>query len=324
MQENNPLQNTFELDNRRLLVFGLSLLIILSLIVVASLYVSRGKRIGDQTPLVDRSQEIFAPITVQAKSALVWDIKNQKVLFEKNPDEKLPLASLAKVMVALTAIDLIPDYTVVTVKKEFLNEEGDSGLFADERWKLSDLIDFSLVVSSNDAATAIAAVSGYSQVGGDTYNIGRELFLTKMNERAGELGLTQTVFSKENGLDTDKENGGAYGSARDIVRLFEYVLKNHPEIFEATKYKEITITSLNNIHHVATNTNQIVDSIPGLVASKTGYTELSGGNLAIVLDPGIGRPVVIAVLGSTLEGRFEDVNLLSQKVLEYLASESTQ
>jgi len=312
-------ENYFEIENKRLISLGFLLLILLSLIFLVSLYTSRGIRIYEEKKIAEIEKvNPFENTTIEAKSAIVWDIVNSEVIFEKNPDEKLPLASITKVMMAVTALDLAPEYTVVTIDKKFLEEEGDSGLFANERWRLRDLIDLSMVVSSNDAAAAIAAITGGVSAGTDVFEIGKKEFINKMNEKALSIGMEKSTFYKENGLDRDKENSGAYGSARDTAKLFEYALRNHPEILEATKYKNVNIKSLNDISHNVKNTNQSVGEIPGLLASKTGYTELSGGNLGVIIDPGIGRPIVIVVLGSTYEKRFEDVSILSAKTLEYL------
>lgn len=311
--------NYFEIENKRLISLGFFLLIILSLIFLISLYISRNIRVYEEKIIaqIEKSNP-FENINIEARSAIVWDIINSRALFEKNPDEKLPLASITKIMMAVTALDLVPQNTVITIDRKFLEEEGDSGLFANEKWQLKDLINFSMVVSSNDAATAIASITGGVSAGTDVFDIGKQEFINKMNEKAFSIGMEKTVFYKEHGLDRDRENSGAYGSARDTVKLFEYALKNHPEILEATKYQNVKIRSLNDISHNAENTNQSVGDIPGLLASKTGYTELSGGNLGVIIDPGIGRPIIIVVLGSTYEKRFEDVAFLSTKTLEYL------
>ncbi len=97
----------------------------------------------------------------------------------------------------------------------------------------------------------------------------------------------------------------------------QYILENHPEILEATKYQTINISSLDKIH-TAKNTNVDVNQIPGLLASKTGYTDMAGGNLGIAFDSSIGRPVVVVVLGSTMDGRFQDVSKLVKASLTYI------
>jgi D-alanyl-D-alanine carboxypeptidase len=290
-------------------------------ILSLSVYFSRSIPGHDKSPVATPPHDFLNGVNLEAKSVIVWDIKNQTVIYEKNADEKLPLASIAKVMMALTAIELFPDNTVVNIDRRFLEEEGDTGLFANEKWRLKDLVDFALVVSSNDAAAAIASLPSLQQVDNHNLDLGRAEFIFKMNEGAKRIGLEQTSFYSENGLDTNGEVSGAYGSARDVAKLFEFVLRNNPEILEATKYSQVELLSLNNISHRLHNTNQISGSIPSLLASKTGFTDLSGGNLAIVFDPAIGRPVVIVVLGSTYDGRFTDVSELSNRILGLLSSQ---
>ena len=80
----------------------------------------------------------FLLITLKAKAAYVYDIRTETILFAKNEDVRLPLASLAKVMSALVAEDLSPSYSTITIVEEALKTEGDSGFFKDEKWFLGD------------------------------------------------------------------------------------------------------------------------------------------------------------------------------------------
>ena len=149
-------------------------------------------------------------------------------------------------------------------------------------------------------------------------NIGRIEFVKKMNEKAQSFGLAQTYFYNENGLDTEDTLPGAVGSAKDMAMLMEYILKNHPEIVESTKHGSFKIESLNNISHYAKNTNVDIDKIPGVIASKTGYTNLAGGNLVIAMDPFLGRPIIISVFGSTYDGRFDDISKIVDATMKYI------
>ncbi|MCK5060134.1 MAG: D-alanyl-D-alanine carboxypeptidase [Candidatus Pacebacteria bacterium] len=267
---------------------------------------------------ITQEKNPFKDLDLSAQAAYVWDAKKQKALFAYNANTSLPLASLTKVMMAVTAVDLIPPYTTIVIEPEHLKEEGDSGLYGNERWKLKDLLDYSLVVSSNDGARAIASVAGSIYLGTSTQSLGREGFVSKMNEKAEMWNLRQTHFINENGLDIDEENGGAYGSARDMAILFEYVLNEYPLVIEMTREKEVAIESLSHIVHRGENTNTKVSEIPGLLASKTGFTDLSGGNLVIAFSPDLNHPIIISVLGSTYEGRFNDVLTLVQATQLYL------
>ncbi len=265
----------------------------------------------------------FSEIKLTAKSAIVWDMKNQKMLFSLEEGRVLPLASLTKAMMALTATELVPDYTTITIGKDSLGEEGDIGLLAEEKWSLKNLLALSLISSSNDGARAIAAVTGSIIDDTEPGNAHDEKsqrmrFVRKMNDLAKSIGLTKTYFGNENGLDKDETESGAYGTARDVTSLFDYIMRNHPSLLEPTKYSELTLKSLNNIDHEVRNTNIALDTIPGLLGSKTGFTDLAGGNLVVVMDPGLEGPYIISVLGSTLDGRFYDVGLLAKATKEYV------
>ena len=113
------------------------------------------------------------------------------------------------------------------------------------------------MVSSNDGARSVASVIGATNLKTDDYNLGRKDFVSKMNEKAEELGLKQTYFTNESGLDDGITSGG-YGSAIDVSKLLGYILKNHPEILEATRYQTLNISSLDKTH-LAKNTNIDVD-----------------------------------------------------------------
>jgi len=260
----------------------------------------------------------FTSITLKAKSAYVYDARTKSVIFAHNENTRMPLASLTKLMTALVAKELSPAYGTVTVSREALMKDGDNGLLAGEKWALNDLIDFSLIVSSNDGMHAVAlALGALGKSNASSSEIVND-FVSKMNIKAAELNLKNTYFWNETGLDESDVKGGAYGTARDVVSLMEYIITYHPEMLNATREVSATLSSLNDIKHVAINTNDLAGSIPGLLASKTGYTNTAGGNLALAFDPEIGRPIIIAILGSTEKGRFEDARKLIEVTLEYL------
>ncbi|MEX2014246.1 MAG: hypothetical protein WD896_02740 [Parcubacteria group bacterium] len=260
----------------------------------------------------------FPQIEVNAKAVYVYDVRAGTTLFAKNEDVRLPLASLTKVMSAVVAEDSSPLYGTVTISSEALMTEGDSGLFRDERWSLKDILDFSLLTSSNDGMRAVALSLGALHRANATSSLIINDFVVKMNSKAGELGLKNTYFSNETGLDESEVKGGAYGSARDMSALFEYILLSHPELLESTRETVATFQSIDNHLHIGKNTNSMAGEIPGLMASKTGFTDTAGGNLVIAFDPELGRPFIISILGSTEQGRFEDARNLVAAVMEYI------
>jgi D-alanyl-D-alanine carboxypeptidase len=92
--------------------------------------------------------------------------------------------------------------------------------------------------------------------------------------------------------------------------MFGYIIKSYPTIITDTAKPIATYISADKKRHVAINTNKIIAALPGLRASKTGYTDIADGNLAVVIDAGVNQPYAIVVLGSTESGRFRDVDKL--------------
>lgn len=159
---------------------------------------------------------------------------------------------------------------------------------------ISKLVDKTLMQSKNEAAIALASANNN--------------FVDLMNKKAEELSLNQTYFLNETGLDISKQTAGALGSANDVAKLITYALKNNQGLFEAT----LTDSYL--------NTNPFATTTTLLIASKTGLTDLAGGNLAIVFDAGFNHPVVSVVLGSSEKGRFTDTKKLIDATFKYLAN----
>lgn len=255
----------------------------------------------------------FSNIHITAKSAYVWDVNSQKALYKKNESEQLPLASLTKLMTALVAEEVLGEHDAITISETAIKQDGVSGLSSGETFDRMALSDLMLISSSNDGAYALAYAAGAVLAQKDPANA----FVQAMNIRADELGLTQTFFKNPTGLDISLTEAGSYGTARDISFLMEYIIKNEPNIIEFTKDREIDITSENGETHETENTNYYVDQIPGLIASKTGYTDLAGGNLVVAFDAGLNRPIIITVLGSTRQERFSDVMALVNETKEY-------
>lgn len=282
-----------------------------------------GKFLSVPAPKTDAPSAVpttFTVLSLAARTVFVLDAKTGTEIWSLNPDTQLPLASLTKIMMAVTALSLAPASTTVTIDSRFLQSEGDSGLFGSERWRLDDLVDLTLVESSNDGASAIAAVVGAGGQGSAFYGLGQAQFVNAMNKKADELGLAQTYFLNPTGLDMSADVSGSYGSARDVATLFSYALRAYPKLFGATRYPSREFTSLSALKHTVKNTDTLVDRIPALLGSKTGYTDLAGGNLVIAFAAGPERPIVISVLGSTEQGRFDDVEKLVWAALSYLAN----
>lgn len=257
----------------------------------------------------------FDGMTIEGQTAFIYDVRDQKVLFNKDADKAHVLASITKLMTALVAYELLEDAERIDIDERALEEYGDSGFKDGETFTLDELLDLTLVTSSNDGAFALAETAGEEATGGQD---GVPAFIDAMNIRATEIGLSQTYFNNPTGLDESAEEGGAYGSARDVTFLMEYMIRNYPNLLELTKVDDARVTNEEGEIHLAENTNTAIREIPGLIASKTGYTELAGGNLVVAFDAGLNHPVIITVLGSSREGRFTDVVKLVEATRVYM------
>ncbi len=236
----------------------------------------------------------FNDIVIEAKAAFVYEPDTGRIFYAKNKDLVLPIASVTKVMTALTASELLPPSTIISFSPK-------------RHYQVKDLVALTLISSSNDGALALA--SSTKAV------LGRDL-VKEMNAEAASLGLTQTSFANPTGLDLSETQAGAYSSASDVAHLFTYVLALQPELLYATKFPEIEAGTVEGVRHRFENTDEIVSDLPGLIASKTGFTDIAGGNLAIAFDRGLNQPVVVVVLGSSEAGRFTDMRQLVLTTLQ--------
>ena len=315
-------------NKRTAILFGLSLFVLMSLIILLFFYEREQKRIIIEDG-VQRAESgtkhITANLNLEAQAVYVFDTKTNTVLYAKNAEAQLPLASLTKLMTAIVASEYLKPTDRIAINDSDLLAEGDSGLVSGETWSVRDLLSFTLVVSANDGALALARTAGEraeKEIKEKTLSqkSSVEQFITLMNEKARAIGLEQTYFLNPTGLDATEYTGGGYGSAHDAALMLLYTLKNNFSTIETTRQPEIAYQSEGNLEdYRAINTNQIIDKIPGLIASKTGFTDLAGGNLVIAFDAGINHPIGIAVLGSTFEGRFSDIDTLIQETLRVMA-----
>lgn len=256
-------------------------------------------------------------IALQADAAYVWDVAGQRALYKKNESEVLPLASITKLMTALLAYELIAEQTTLDVPLAAIRQAGNSGLLTGEQLSAQELSQLALISSSNDAAYALGANVGHLLGERDP----AKQFIEGMNIRANELQLPTLSFNNTTGLDISTSEAGAFGSARDVSFLMEYILVNHPELLAPTTQSATRVYNTAGAYHNIENTNAVANQIPNLLGSKTGYTDLAGGNLTVAFDLGLNRPIIITVLGSTRDARFADVLELVAAVQESVSTE---
>ncbi|HVM73848.1 MAG TPA: serine hydrolase [Candidatus Paceibacterota bacterium] len=253
----------------------------------------------------------FASVRLQAQSAYVYDMQTQQVLYTLNPDAERPMASLTKIAMALAVSEVLPLDSTITIPYDTAPVSSAEVLTKGSVWTVRDVLNFTLIASSNQGADILGRAANdplhvkypLSPQSGTT--------VWRMNKLVRDLGLTDMLFSNDSGLDLSSTESGAYGSARDVGTLVAYAASTSLDLFTETTQNTMTFKNAAGMTATAYNTDTALGAIPGIVMGKTGYTDLAGGNLAVVFDAaGIGHPVVAVVMGSTIDGRFSDMKQL--------------
>lgn len=200
------------------------------------------------------------PLGTHARGAALIDVASGRVLYTKNGDEPMRIASLTKIMTAIVAIEQGDLNSKVKVSARAAGKEGSSiYLRAGEEMKLEDMLYGLMLRSGNDAATAVA-----EHVGGTV-----EGFVKLMNEKAEWIGLTHTQFMNPSGLDQD----GHYSTANDLARLTAYALHN-PTFAQIVKTRVKKAPNPNDPwDYEWTNKNKMLALYEGADGVKTGYTK---------------------------------------------------
>ena len=215
-----------------------------------------------------------------SKSSILIDQDTGRVLYEKNPDDKRPLASLSKMMTFLIAIEAINNKEVnkediIVVDKDIAKVRGSSyHLKVGEKVPLIELMKGLMIVSGNDAAVAISKHIGKSE----------ESFVKIMNKKAKEIGMKNTNFVNCNGLpiyslsDPKKPPKENISTARDIAILGKYMMDNYEK--EVTAITDMQTYNYSERGFCKNNTNGLLSIIPEVDGIKTGYTGNAGYCLA--------------------------------------------
>jgi len=252
-------------------------------------------------------------LDLQTKAAIsvkINEVGREKILFRKNIDQPLPIASLTKLMTAVIVLENSEDDSLskkVIVSPKAASQE-DVPVFGNlksgDKLSVKKLLELMLIYSSNDAAWALFEV------------IGQEYFVEKMNQKAEILGLENTHFVNPTGLDPenllynlDNLDYFNYSTARDLVKLAQYILKEHPLIFEISRKEPLYL---------------IKDGIFDLfltqkvIGGKTGYTDEAGGCILFVFKNDEGNLFINVILGTpSASARIAEM----QKLIDY-ASEA--
>ena len=222
-----------------------------------------------------------------AKSAILIEASTGKILFEKNADEKLHPASMTKMMSMLLIIEAIEDGVIkwdqVVQVSENASSMGGSQILLEtgEKMSVRDLFKGVAIASGNDAVVALAET-----VAGSVNN-----FVSMMNKRASELGLTNTNFKNPHGLD----DANHYSSSRDMSIIAKELVK-HKEVLEYTKIYEDYLREDTDRKIWLVNTNRLVRFYDGVDGLKTGYTEDAGYCMTATAEKD-GMRIIAVVMG---------------------------
>ena len=242
------------------------------------------------------SNSLAAP-KIEAKTAILMDYNSDKILYELEPDMSIYPASMTKIMTAIVAFDLLKkgsikldDEVVVSEKAWRMSKSGYSSQFImlNDKVSIEDLLRGIIVVSGNDSCVALAeGIAGTE-----------ENFADMMNDKAQEIGLTNTNFSNSSGIN-DPDN---YSTVKDILIMSNYLIKNYPVYYEYFKEKEFTWDRTGGDPITQGNRNPLLYKNLGADGIKTGYLAVEKYSLASSVQRGERRLIAV---GSGFETKNE-------------------
>ena len=251
----------------------------------------------EDVPVVDAAAQ--PQLSLNCRAAILVDQDTGTVLYEKNADEQVPIASITKVMTLLLTFEAIHNgqltlETTVPVSEHAYHMGGSQiWLEPGEQFTLDEMIKAICVSSANDAAVAVAELVGGSEQG----------FVQMMNDRAAELGMTNTTFHNACGLDTE----GHLSTARDVAIMSRQILTTCPEVLH---YTGIWTDTLRGGATQLVNTNKLLRRYNGITGLKTGTT----GGAGVCISASATRDglnLIAVVLGApSSKDRFEAATTL--------------
>ena len=240
-------------------------------------------------------------LNLSSESAILMDAESSKILYEKNIDEKLPMASMTKIMSMLLIMENIENGSLKYEDKVLISENasgmGGSQVFlqAGEEYTVNDLLKCIAVSSANDAVVAMA-----EKISGSV-----DAFVTLMNEKAKSLGLENTNFANPHGLDNENH----YSTAYDMAIMAKELLK-HEDILRYTSIYEDYLTKPDGSQVWLVNTNRLVRFYDGVDGLKTGYTTEAGYCLTATAKKNDLRLISVVMKSPSAEERSSDTSTL--------------
>lgn len=244
---------------------------------------------------------------IQAKAAIAIDMKSGLILYGKNINNPLPIASISKLMTGIIILEENTPDEIVTISKNAAKTGGsEAGLIAGEKMTIENLLYALLLPSGNDAAVALAEHN--------SQNI--KNFVKKMNKKSRLIGLNSTSFINPTGLDEknsiSKIKNTNLSSAYDLGILAQYAYKKK-FIQDTVKKKTYEIYSTDKkIRHQLVNKNELLKSYFKVLGLKTGTTEQAGECLAAIIENNGGNSILTIVLNSP--NRYNESKILADWV----------
>ncbi len=231
-----------------------------------------------------RAQE--EPENLYARSAVLMDADTGRILYEKNGEEVLPMASTTKIMTLLVTLENADLEGTVTVSSYAASmPDVQLNIREGERYRLKDLCYSMMLESHNDAAAAIA-----EHVGGSV-----EGFASMMNQKARDLGCYHTYFITPNGLDAEDEHGVHSTTAEDLARIMRFCMQNDT-FLSITREPSWNFTDLDGTRSFTVNNkNAFLNMMEGALTGKTGFTNDAGYCYVGALERE-GKRLIVALL----------------------------
>lgn len=221
---------------------------------------------------------------VSAGAYIVIDAKDNKIILEKNADQKYSIASITKLMNAVVTLEHINKKATIRLTKNMLKPEGRSpSLFLNLKISVENLLKASLIQSVNDASRALS------------YAVGIGRFVNLMNEKIKAIGMEHTVYYDAHGLSPKN-----ISTAKDLAKLISYIYQKHLEILTITKNNDFWLPDAKGRLLKFKNLNNFY-TLPNFVGGKTGYL-LEGKETMASLFTINEKPVIVVVLYSENAG----------------------
>lgn len=275
-----------------------------SMVTISAATVSSECDISDIAVPIDSAvtdAAIGTKLDIKAKSAVLMEVNSGKILYEQNSDQKLPPASITKIMSLLLVMEAISNGKLsvedVVTASEHACSMGGSQIWLEpgEAMTVDDLLKAAVIASANDATVALG-----EQIAGS-----EEGFVAMMNQKAKELGMNNTHFANATGLDAE----GHISSAHDVAVMSAELIK-HDLI---KKYSTVWMDSLRGGESELVNTNKLVRFYEGTTGLKTGTTSGAGYCLSATAERNGLELVAVIMSGDTSADRFNG----AKKLLDY-------